>query len=501
MAGAVEAFDRATEADPASAQAQLHAGVARLQLGHWARGVAHLRVSVAADPSNAEAWSNLAMGERELGRLEEARQAVGRALAIDPALAPAWNLQGLLLQAMGRHEESAACFERALGLDPAFAIAAMNLGNGHQMRGELPRAEAAYRRALAIDPREAEIHYNLGHLFHKCGRVRESLAPYREATRLRPSYAMAHNNLAHALFLLGEFAEAWREHAGRAPRVQFEAALAAQGRRYALPAPGSLRGRTLSIRAEQGLGDILFFLRFAPGLSAAGARLAFSGEARLAPLLARTGHFMPAGPAPGDAAKSGDEVLAGDLALLLDPSAVPPPLALVPDPAALARVEARLAAYGPKPWIGVAWRSGIPKLEMLETLHKEVPVEALGAALAASRGTLVSVQREPRGGEREALAGAAGREVHDASALNADLEEALAAMALLDDYVGVSSTNVHLRAGCGRSARILVPFPPEWRWLAEGPSPWFPAFTLYRQDAVRGWAPALERLGHDLAAP
>ena len=62
-------------------------------------------------------------------------------------------------------------------------------------------------------------------------------------------------------------------------------------------------------------------------------------------------------------------------------------------------------------------------------------------------------------------------------------------MALLDDYVGVSNTNMHLRAGLGLTARVLVPLPPEWRWQADAAeSPWFPGFAIYRQTHAAGWA-------------
>ena len=92
----------------------------------------------------------------------------------------------------------------------------------------------------------------------------------------------------------------------------------------------------------------------------------------------------------------------------------------------------------------------------------------------------------------------ASRPVHDLCAVNEDLDESLAAMSALDEYVGVSSTNVHLRAGTGRTGRILVPFPPEWRWMAAGDSAWFPGFTVYRQDVASGWDAALGRLRADL---
>jgi hypothetical protein len=94
---------------------------------------------------------------------------------------------------------------------------------------------------------------------------------------------------------------------------------------------------------------------------------------------------------------------------------------------------------------------------------------------------------------------ATGRPVFDASAMNDDLDDALALLDVLDDYVGVSNTNVHLRAALGKPGKVLVPFPPEWRWLPAGAeSPWFPGFKIYRQTPQRSWDAALAALARDL---
>jgi len=69
----------------------------------------------------------------------------------------------------------------------------------------------------------------------------------------------------------------------------------------------------------------------------------------------------------------------------------------------------------------------------------------------------------------------------------------------LDDYVGVSNTNMHLMAAVGGTARVLLPFPPDWRWMLEGDeSPWFPGFRIYRQTPDKDWSRAMERLRRDL---
>jgi hypothetical protein len=86
------------------------------------------------------------------------------------------------------------------------------------------------------------------------------------------------------------------------------------------------------------------------------------------------------------------------------------------------------------------------------------------------------------------------------TALNEPLEDMLALLALLDDYVCVSNTNVHLRAGAGRTSRVLMPHPPEFRWMADGDeSPWFPGTRIYRQTAAGDWACALTRLKKELS--
>lgn len=47
--------------------------------------------------------------------------------------------------------------------------------------------------------------------------------------------------------------------------------------------------------------------------------------------------------------------------------------------------------------------------------------------------------------------------------MNEDREDLLALLALLDDYVGVSNTNMHLLGSLGKTARVLVPNPPDWK--------------------------------------
>jgi hypothetical protein len=136
---------------------------------------------------------------------------------------------------------------------------------------------------------------------------------------------------------------------------------------------------------------------------------------------------------------------------------------------------------------------------------KVVPVAAFGRALVGLPGTFLALQRALDVGEIEALSAAVGRPVHDLAPLHQNLEAMLAILHRIDAYVAVSNTNTHLRAGTGRVSHVLVPHPPEWRWMNAGDrSPWFPEFPLYRQrvaaSADGGWDIALAALRRDLSA-
>jgi hypothetical protein len=183
---------------------------------------------------------------------------------------------------------------------------------------------------------------------------------------------------------------------------------------------------------------------------------------------------------------------------------LPPPLALTPLPERLEEMKERLSRLGPPPYLGLTWRAGTAPEQQRGSvwlLHKEIPLDQFATALRGVNGTLLALQRNPLPGEIESLSAHAAMPVGDLTALNEDLEAMLALLALMDDYVGVSNTNMHLRAGTGRPARVLVPRPAEWRWMATGhASPWFPGFRLYRQHADGGWNEALARLRGDLAA-
>jgi hypothetical protein len=234
------------------------------------------------------------------------------------------------------------------------------------------------------------------------------------------------------------------------------------------------------------LGDELFFLRFAPALRERGHRLGISGNPRLSALL------------PFQEEHAEFTLASGDLPLASGLDFAPPLLVPV-DPARRAAIEAQLRAFGRPPYIAVTWRAGVlpdePKPQGALYWVKDIPAELLGQSLRPVDARVIVLQRRPQPEDLRRFTEALGRDALDLSQANDDLRDAVAVLSVVDDYVGVSNTNMHLRAGLGKPARVLVLTPPEWRWGLEGrSSPWFPGFTLYRQRLGRDWSGTIREL-------
>jgi len=563
---------RAVDLDPANADRRYDLAVVLQEQGKHADAAAEYQRVLRTRGEAVDALSNLALCLLKLGRLEEAEYVARRAVALAPDSAAALHNLGLVEDAAGRDSAVAtlrradalrpdspailnalgvaldrtgdlhgaeACFRKALGLDPDLRAARENLGSVLFAMGRLAEAEAASRELLARDPASGEGHFRLafslllasrapealdvvqrgierspdaklwnllGQIFRDLGEPERAIPAIREALRLDPDFADASLHLATVLLSLERFRDGWAAFRLRPRKPQLPGAATVPALRRA--DLDDLSSKRVLVRGEQGLGDELFFLRFAPQLREREATLVYMGDGRLARMLAAAravDEFVgSASPTP-----SADYfVLAGDLPDILgDEEAVrrPAPVALLPEGVRVERLRARLSAAGPAPYIGVTWQAGVAanrwEVEQKAALFKRVPPGALGAALGEVPGTVVVVQRESQESDLAAFSRGLGRPAVDLSSLGVDLEDALALMALLDEYVGVSNTNMHLRAGVGRPGRVLVQLPAEWRWGAAGMrSPWFPGFTLYRETAAGGWEGALDRLRGDLQA-
>ena len=566
---ALGAFERAAAMSPNDPELQIGAGNCLAMLGRPEQAEEVFRRLIAGHPQYALAWFNLAKALDDQKRYEEACGIYLRVTQLAPRFAEAYNNLGLDLNRLGRMEEGTQALRACLSYNPDFTPAYVNLANVLNALRRPGEAEAVCRELLSRAPGQEGAGAALGEALVLQGRWREALEYFETAIKEDPENTRMLHYFANALACTDRTREALavldralatesaaspflhlakgtallstgRIHEGFAEysACQRRGAFAEWNPPNALTTclPQDLTGRDVDLVGEQGLGDEIFFLRYAGSLKARGCRINYFGNPKINSILmrcpvldrvlphndfsARTDHVLimgadlphllgqlPTMPCPGRAISRRSE---GDNSAPSVPHGpgeqwqeLPPPLPLPPLPHRSASAAERLRCMGPPPYLGLTWRAGTEAQDLRGRawgLFKEIPLESLATALRDADATLVSLQRHPRPRELEQLAALVGRVVHDCSAANEDLEEMLGLLAVIDEYISVSNTNIHLRAGAGRTARVLVPWPAEWRWMTAGPSsPWFPGFSLYRQSIDGEWSAALAALKRDLA--
>jgi len=485
LAEAVAYFEQAARDLTDDGYLQNNLGQAYRAVGKIAAAISAFEKAAELQAEFADPLNYLGQLQREQGDAALAEQSYNEAIKRRPGYAEAHFNLGALLQEDARPTQALEQYELALQAKPNYIQAYNNLGTVLDVLGDHQAAEQCYLNGLEQSQKTPELLVSLGSCLRLQGRYKEALLAYEKASDIAPDFTEAQWNLGFLQLALGNCAEGWANYRYRH---------SVDRHLHPLPLerlPDDLQGRVIELAAEQGLGDEIFFLRFARELMARGAHVTFQPDPKLTSLIQRVADIS--------VGEVGKEALSiADLPYLLGNSEALPSITIPPDKQVVDDMRARLTAAGPGPYIGVSYRAGAAGQD---TLIKNAPLDGIGKALKNASATIIDVQRLPASDEQNQLAHILGRDVADFSFINDDLEQTLAIMSLLDDYVGVSNTNMHLRAAAGKSARVLVTHPGEYRWLIDGDrSPWFPDFDLYRQKPDSSWQSAFAKLTSDIKA-
>jgi tetratricopeptide (TPR) repeat protein len=494
---ALAAYDRVIAIDPESVDSIGNRGLVLAKLGRHEDAIRSYDKALALRPDSADILTNCGNSLIALKKREDALVVFHRALTIDPNHFAAHTNRGNALMQLNRLSEALDSYDKTVAVAPEQEQGFNNRGVALAALRRFDQALASYDRALELDPKFAAAHINRGNLFVAMARPEEALANYVRALALGPDHAEARWNASLAKLTLGRFSEGWRDYEGR---WHLEDAKKRR-RNYLQPlwlGEEPVAGRTILLHAEQGLGDTLQFVRYAPLLVRRGARVILDVQPPLKPLLAGVegiaglfGHGEPLPPFDLHC-----PMMSLPLAFGTELDTVPggiPYLGVLPE--RVAKWRGRLGG-GRSLQVGIAWAGSATHIN---NRNRSIALAEFATLFADQDVKFVSLQKELGGGDAVAL-----RQYANVASVGeelADFADTAAVISLLDLVVAVDTSVVHLAGALGKPVWVLVPFSPDFRWLlAREDSPWYPTMRLFRQSGFGDWDGVLERVRCELGA-
>ena len=523
LEAAVDAYRAILKRHPDACACWSNLGVALRMLGRKDEGLQALREGVRLCPRVVELNYNLGNALAEAGEHEEALKRYRTALTLDPAHRKAAYAGGTMLLALARHEEAADHYRVALERHPDDPRLYHGLGSALSKLRYLPAAVAAYRRAIALGPPPTGYRTSLHHALAALGRYEEDERQLQAASpedrrspgllaalgqnltdqgrldaglercdaalAINPDHLDARLGRARGNFLAGRYAAAWPDFRSRRRHSAWRAKEAA-GREWE---GQDLAGQSIVLYAEQGLGDTIQFARFAPLVTARGARVSLYCQPRLAGLLRRCPGVDEVVPNDGSAPRADwtCAMLDVPVALGVDLDSIPADCPYLP----LRRRTRPVLPPARRFRVGLVW-GGNPAQP--QDRLRSCRLAEFAPLFEVTGAEFVSFQVGPR--VRELRAGWSAL-VHDPGDALADLEATADALLEVDLVITVDTMLAHLAGAAGRPVWTLLAFAPDWRWmLGRDDTPWYPTMRLFRQAAPNDWAGVFEDVRRELAA-
>jgi tetratricopeptide (TPR) repeat protein len=518
-------------------------GAVKIAQGQFGEAQRLFSAAINANPRIAAAWCNLGQAQYALKRPADALQSFDKARALAPDDVDILYQHANALLALDRSREALAELAVVLARKPQHFEAHLNSGLAHAKLDNQDRALADFDAALALVPQHPVAHFNRGVVLIKLGRYSEAVAANERAVAATPDYVAAWLNRGMALAQLRRFEEAIASYGEVLARrkdnadAHFNRALALltigdyragfadyewRWRRTGAPAQKNrgrrlwlgefpLRGKTVLLHAEQGLGDTIQFARYAPLVAAQDANVVLEVPPELKSLMSQL-DGVTAVVARGEAPPPFDmHCPLGSLPLALK-TELPVVPAQIPylsaDQAHLQKWSARIEQL-PRPRIALAW-SGNPahdndrnrsialaSLAPLFPTPNPPPQAGEGRVGASGAGggsgpSFISIQRDVRSSDAAQLA--ATTQLKHLGGELADFNDTAAVLSLCDLLITVDTAPAHLAGAMGRPVWVLMPLAPDWRWMRDGEkTPWYPTARVFRQSALADWNGVIAR--------
>lgn len=322
------------------------------------------------------------------------------------------------------------------------------------------------------------------------GDFQSALKLYATVLAEHPDNGAAHYFSGQLLLALGQYQQGWAECEWRPAQTEFPPVIQ---RWRGEP----LNGASILLAGEQGYGDNLHFVRYAPLVAERGGKVIVGTREGLGKLLStvpgvaqvveaggplpRLTHYAPMLSLPYIFGTTEETI----------PRAIP---YIEADPERVAHWRQRLAWADDGPRVGLVWAGNA---DFMGDDRRSPGFDSYRQLLQVPGVTFFSLQKG--GGPKAQMGPETPMNLFDLAPELNSFDDTAAAIMNLDLVISSCTSPAHLAGALGKPVWVVLSDFADWRWLRDrDDSPWYPSAQLFRRRIGGDWNEVMGRVAQAL---
>jgi len=504
---ALNAYQQAIDIDPYCVDAYLKRAEIFLALQNKKQAIETYQMVMAFEPDNYYPYFALAKILQEHNDMIGALSMYEKALHCNPDNAEMLcEVARIFIPQYDQHMQIEKMLLRALQLDPRSFDAYFHLGLLYFRLGRFQEAIPLFEKSNEMSADHPEVYSNLGLTLYCQNKIAAASDCFLKAIELDPTFTDAKWSYALNLLKNGDYAQGWKYYEYRLKNKAHLDSFIVKRYQYSQKwnYGENITGKTVVLHSEQGFGDTLQFVRYAPRIAKRGATVILDCEPELAPLLMTVEGVSQVVSIYEPLPTFDLCVSSMSLPMMLDTT-------LETIPAEIPYIKANETLI--KHWemtlgkrtclrVGLVW-AGNARVDQKDsfthyidrrrstTLEKFVPLGNI------SNIEWFSLQKgEPA---KQIKTAAKNLNLQDYTDQFHTFADTAAFITQLDLVITVDTAVAHLAGAMGKPVWLLSRYDGCWRWLLNREdSPWYPTMRIFRQKQPGDWEGVIADVGRAL---
>lgn len=464
-----------------------------LNIGDTDKAKLNCEEIIKLDSNNIFAINNLGNLFALKDEYDNALSLFNRVITIKPNHPEALANKANCLQKIKKFSEALNFYKKAIEINPNLNNIYFSLGNCLLELRQYDEALINYKKVIKIKPDFYPAYTNQGNCLRYLNRLDEALISYKKAIEIKSDLVNPNINLGQLQLLLGNYKEGWKNYEWRKKINPKENHYLIFDKNIEWLGDKSLKGKTIYISREQGLGDYIFFCRYLPMIKKLDANIILDTPEKLIPLV--------------NSMNIDCKYLNSTSKINFDyhcsigslPLAFKTEVKTIPNKTPYLFTPKQNKDFWQKKInkdrvnIGIKWAGSE---SVLNNKNRSADLNII-KKLFDLPYDFHSLEVEYSKDDEQQLNKIQNLYCHKNEILG--FENSAGIIEAMDLVLSVDTSIAHLCGAINKPTWILLPFIPNFRWLLNRQdTPWYPSVKLYRQSKENAWDDMIKKVKKDL---